>query len=172
MLSPTTHPLKDVVIIFASAKEVQVVMLASGLTKKCFLRFHTVDFSEYLEGNFNFGGNVRFEASFVKRIVDLIRYDSSYQNCWLERDFNAELERMLRDAPMVYKSTNGKWYTSPDQEVQRDTHTARLVCIEPIEQESEERKLLRELIKLVDNAWNLDKGLPVLDRARKLLEEK
>lgn len=60
----------------------------------------------------------------------------------------ADLELVLSEAPVVWfnddKTMSPYWECSSRQDKQHD-HSARLLCIEPIVQESEERKLLREV---------------------------
>lgn len=82
------------------------------------------------------------------------------------------LEKLLSQAPMVWfnddKTMLPYWECSSRQD-KKHTHTARLVCIEPIVKESEERKLLREYLHAFGEL-TLPQGLH--ERARKLLGDK
>jgi len=95
---------------------------------------------------------------------------------------NARLHRWIEAAPMVYGMNSRIWKT--DQQINRcenngmiinpDTHTARLICIEPIKQDTAEG-LLQTLIELSDTpaddgSWS--DVLDIIERARKLLENK
>lgn len=88
-----------------------------------------------------------------------------------------ELERVLEQAPVVY-ATMGKpsesiWSSfQTDAEKVRDTHTARLLCIQPVKAPDTAESLLREILRA---AGQFPQNVPPgqrdwLERARKLLE--
>lgn len=59
-----------------------------------------------------------------------------------------ELENLLSSAPVVYQRqpvSDLVWYGKKEGS---DTHSARLICIEEIKQESEEIKLMREFLRV------------------------
>lgn len=58
-----------------------------------------------------------------------------------------ELEKILSEAPVVYgiEPKGGNYWS--DKSEADDTRQARLLLVEPIKQESEERKLLREMLE-------------------------
>lgn len=63
------------------------------------------------------------------------------------------LERILSDAEVVYRNNIGlcaESWTRGKHDCTEATHTARLLLIEPLKRESEEVKLLRELV----SNWN------------------
>lgn len=95
--------------------------------------------------------------------------------------YAADVERMLAQAPVVYgrfindyqaDAFSADEYQGLDpREV--DTHTARLLCIQEIRQDTAE-SLLRELVRAADRfPENVPHGQRAwLDRARKLLQTK
>ena len=88
---------------------------------------------------------------------------------------NAKLNAWLEAQPVVYGDKPAQTYWTPERSM-GDTHTARLVCIEPLVQESEERKLLRELVDNIpvnnrDPDYRQVRINRCISRARKLLGE-
>lgn len=100
-----------------------------------------------------------------------------------------DVEALLANAPVVYGDTYQTEWTHLKQTAEgralissnfkESTHTARLVCIEPLVKESEERALLRELAVIDCKAQrsdifagHLSYGLAdLIERAKKLLEK-
>lgn len=91
---------------------------------------------------------------------------------------NKKLEEWLAQAPVVFTDSQGnQWFSThvPSSDMQK----ARLVQIEPIVQESEERKLLRKFTNTVDESLLLDENLAeawgtlraAVVEARKLLSD-
>ena len=76
------------------------------------------------------------------------------------------LERLLRQAPVVYGTISGKYFCFDRKEAEvLNTHSARLIGVKPIKNDTAE-SLLREYV-------NSDPGDSILkDRALKLLEKK
>lgn len=85
-----------------------------------------------------------------------------------------DVEKLLESAPVVYGGfKNGKpvyWSHVCDTDGSEDTHTARLIMVEPIVKESRERQLLRTLIETdVSTRSGYDKYHAAYDEAKKLL---
>lgn len=82
----------------------------------------------------------------------------------------ADLERVLESAPVMKVFDSGDGYHKPDF-IDKATHTARLVCVQSIVRESEEREVLRKLLSLRDEEQvYCREGDAAFERARKLLE--
>lgn len=97
---------------------------------------------------------------------------------WYRADIT---ERVLAQAPVVSAchvvGPPNMWHEQPGT---ADTHTARLLCVEPIVRDSAE-SLLRELVSKREkieritykpDAYDNKSVFDILDRARKLLEGK
>lgn len=86
----------------------------------------------------------------------------------------SEIEALLAAAPVVTVENHKTFGWSGQQhdpvgDTEGYTHTARLLCVEPIVRESEERRLLRELVlKCAGDCVDIS---DTLERARKLLGE-
>lgn len=78
----------------------------------------------------------------------------------------ADVEKLLEDAPVVTAYNNNKLYWSTNND-DGDTHTARLVMMEPIAKDTAEG-LLREIV----SRWNPEATDSLIDRAKRLLEGK
>lgn len=99
---------------------------------------------------------------------------------------NAKLNEWLERAPVYYGSNaRGAILTGYMKEDAHYDFSCRVVCEQPLVQESEERKLLREFVRLAEMAGTFGKGAEYMidpsacsmfgksaDRARKLLEPK
>lgn len=87
----------------------------------------------------------------------------------------ADVEKWLEGATVVRarlydNEVFGEWY---DKAQEDDTHTARLVMIEPIVKESEERRLLRELVNTdISTPEGLARHHKAFQESRRLLEGK
>ncbi len=88
--------------------------------------------------------------------------------------FAADVEALLSAAPVVYGWTNAEinkqfWSNEPNTEGSSypNSHTARLVCIEPIVRDTAE-SLLKELVDCTDNKKAY---CGLVDRARQLLNK-
>jgi hypothetical protein len=87
--------------------------------------------------------------------------------------FAEDLERVLERAPVVYvfkKDSKWVWMPTADGFTIR-THTARLLCVEPIKKESAE-DLLREILDAVEEqgqSWPYPEKY--IERAKKVLEK-
>lgn len=88
----------------------------------------------------------------------------------------AEVEKLLEGAPVVRarlydNEVFGEWF---DKAHEQDTHTARLLLIEPIVKDTAEQ-ILRELIEVADSIGQQNPQIGVgyfVERARRLLEVK
>ena len=85
----------------------------------------------------------------------------------------AEVEKLLEGAPVVRarlydNEVFGEWF---DKAHEQDTHTARLLLIEPIVKDTAEG-LLSELLRYRSNISTCRDLDAILDRARRLLEAK
>ncbi len=106
------------------------------------------------------------------RAMGLVIRKSEGECAWVTA---SELENILSQAPVVtayvgddnpYPHCRSQWSISDPASV--STHTARLLCIEPIVRESEERRLLRELLALEQSVtWRMPDE--VVKRIEKLL---
>lgn len=82
--------------------------------------------------------------------------------------FVADLERALEQAPVVYGVASDPYNWGPVKST--DTHSARLLCVQPIVRDTHE-SVLRELVRIADSggfktdAYRSD----LFDRARRLL---
>lgn len=92
-----------------------------------------------------------------------------------EADFvrAADIEKLLEGAPVVRarlydNEVFGEWF---DKAHEQDTHTARLLLIEPIVKDTAEG-LLSELLRYRSNISTCRDLDAILDRARRLLEAK
>lgn len=93
----------------------------------------------------------------------------------------SEVERMLSEAPTVHFEQIGMAGRSPAMfgtlPTTKHTHTARVVCIEPIKKKSREEQLEDILIEILESEaktnfkWTSE-HYNVFGRARKLLEGK
>lgn len=81
-----------------------------------------------------------------------------------------DVERLLASAPVVYGCKDiPDVYWSSDRPCDEDTHTARLIMIEPIEQDSE-RKVLDDLVSIAVDSLISDPGIwKCINRAKALL---
>lgn len=82
----------------------------------------------------------------------------------------ADLERILESAPVVYGQPNivGVLSWSNFRLESGDTHTARLVAVEPIVRESAE-DVLRAIVERWGHVGTLSDGREFIERARKVL---
>lgn len=91
----------------------------------------------------------------------------------------SEVERMLSEAPVVYGfdahqgSDKRAWLFDERKNEDFQTHTARLVCIQPVQRDTAE-SLLRELIELqeCDHLSLPSDYISLKNRAKALLEGK
>lgn len=86
----------------------------------------------------------------------------------------ADLERVLEQAPVVKCTADGQTTFDDDTTSISATHTARLICIEPVRRETAE-DLLRELVEQFKNRGDpkwLTTVTECLCRAEKILGDK
>ena len=79
-----------------------------------------------------------------------------------------DLEKALQDAPEVYGVPSGTWCDEDDQE-SCDTHTARLVCIQPIKKQTKAEAAL-EFVQFLNENPNLFLDKVQLYQIKEILE--
>lgn len=81
---------------------------------------------------------------------------------------NAKLAEWRSASPVVYGYLEGNWFVSPEHR-SLDTHTAKLICVEPIRKDTAE-SLLREMREQIVMTNKISYSGPLIARIDALLE--